>query len=149
MNSPAGTITTTPTSARKLVEEMVARDVNHPSILFWDNGNEGGWNTNLDRVFGEFDPQQRRVLHPWAPFSGVNTAHYLAYDTAEVGVRRARRCSIATASESVNTNDSAKYIYMPTEFMHGLYDGGAGAGFEDYWKMMSASKFSAADSSGR
>ena len=29
---------------------------------------------------------------------------------------------------------------MPTEFLHGLYDGGAGAGLEDYWKMMSASK---------
>ena len=26
----------------KLVEELVTRDVNHPSILFWDNGNEGG-----------------------------------------------------------------------------------------------------------
>src|SRR5262249_19173873 len=39
------------------------------------------------------------------------------------------------------TNDSAKYIYMPTEFQHGLYDGGAGAGLEDYWKLMSASKY--------
>ena len=67
----------------KLVGEMVTRDVNHPSILFWDNGNEGGLNTNLDKVFGRFDPQQRRVLHPWATFSGMNTTHYLAYDKAE------------------------------------------------------------------
>src|SRR5207253_3013488 len=28
---------------RKLIEEMVTFDVNHPSIVFWDNGNEGGW----------------------------------------------------------------------------------------------------------
>ena len=25
---------------------------------------------------------------------------------------------------------------MPTEFLHGLYDGGHGAGLDDYWKMM-------------
>src|ERR1017187_1713781 len=42
----------------KLVHEMVVRDVNHPSILFWDNGNEGGFNTNLDHLFPEYDPQQ-------------------------------------------------------------------------------------------
>ena len=28
----------------KLVKEMVQRDVNHPSIIIWSNGNEGGWN---------------------------------------------------------------------------------------------------------
>jgi len=25
---------------------------------------------------------------------------------------------------------------MPTEFLHGLYDGGAGAGLWDYWELM-------------
>ena len=35
---------------------MVTRDVNHPSILFWDNGNEGGFNTDLDNVFARFAP---------------------------------------------------------------------------------------------
>ena len=34
MNSPAGTITTTPKSARSSSSEMVARDVNHPSHFF-------------------------------------------------------------------------------------------------------------------
>ena len=53
---------------RKLVEETVTRDVNHPSILFWDNGNEGGWNTALDGEFARWDPQGRPVLHPWATF---------------------------------------------------------------------------------
>src|SRR6185369_16107290 len=37
----------TPTGAR-LIAEIVRRDVSHPSILFWDNGNEGGWNTDND-----------------------------------------------------------------------------------------------------
>jgi hypothetical protein len=115
----------------KLVEEMVTRDVNHPSILFWDNGNEGGWNTNLDNDFEKYDPQQRHVLHPWAPFRGVNTAHYLTYNAA---VR-------AGEGLSANTNDATKYIYLPTEFLHGLFDGGAGAGLDDYWKLLSASKY--------
>ena len=123
----------------KLVGEMIARDVNHPCILFWDNGNEGGWNTNLDHLFPELDVQHRRVLHPWAPFSGVNTAHYLAYTQAVkacTGVADVHR-----GKELPPTNDSTRYIYMPTEFLHGLYDGGAGAGMEDYWNLMRSSKY--------
>ncbi len=123
----------------KLVKEMVERDVNHPSILFWDNGNEGGFNTNLDHIYGEIDPQKRRVLHPWATFSGVNTAHYLAYDKAEIA-SGGKKVYYSNNQETVATNDVAKYIYMPTEFLHGLYDGGAGAGLDDYWRMMTASK---------
>lgn len=119
----------------KLVREMVVRDVNHPCILFWDNGNEGGFNTNLDKLFDEYDPQQRRVLHPWATFSGLNTAHYLAYDKAGIAAE-GKRVYYAHNQELVDTNNSTKYIYMPTEFLHGLYDGGAGAGLDDYWRMM-------------
>lgn len=122
----------------KLVREMVVRDVNHPSILFWDNGNEGGWNTNLDKLFAEHDPQQRRVLHPWATFSGLNTSHYLAYDVARVACLGTK--TYFDGAERIETNDPVRYIYMPTEFMHGLFDGGAAAGLDDYWKMMTASK---------
>jgi hypothetical protein len=106
---------------RKLVEEMIVRDVNHPSILFWDNGNEGGWNRELDGDFSRWDPQRRRVLHPWEKFSGINTAHYRPYPTVE------QICS-------------SNMIYLPTEFLHGLYDGGAGAGMEDFWGLMRQSK---------
>lgn len=119
----------------KLVREMVTRDVNHPCILFWDNGNEGGFNTNLDKLYGEYDPQQRRVLHPWATFSGVNTAHYLAFDKADIAAR-GQRVYFTGKDEAVDTIDQTKYIYMPTEFMHALYDGGGGAGLDDYWRMM-------------
>jgi beta-galactosidase/beta-glucuronidase len=42
---------------RRLVREMVTRDVNHPSILFWDNGNEGGFNRDLDGEFALYDPR--------------------------------------------------------------------------------------------
>jgi hypothetical protein len=125
----------------QLVHEMVVRDVNHPSILFWDNGNEGGFNTNLDHLFPELDPQHRRVLHPWSAFSGVNTAHYLDYEQATVACEGSPLFYHSNGRTFAATNDTEKYIYMPTEFQHGLYDGGAGAGMEDYWKLMTASKY--------
>ncbi len=124
----------------KLVHEMVTRDVNHPSILFWDNGNEGGFNTNLDKIFDQLDPQNRRVLHPWAPFGGLNTIHYLPYDflkLACVGVPIIFHKDHYVAY----TNSPDKFIYMPTEFLHGLFDGGAGAGLVETWDLMSHSKY--------
>jgi hypothetical protein len=102
---------------RKLVKEMVIRDVNHPSILFWDNGNEGGWNTELDNDFALYDPQQRTVLHPWNKFNDVDTKHYPDYSYIE---------------KAAEKDD----ILLHTEMIHGLYDGGHGAGLEDYWNLM-------------
>jgi hypothetical protein len=99
----------------RLVPELVRRDVNHPSILFWDNGNEAGFNLDLDGEFGKYDPQQRAVLHPWDVFSGIDTTHYLPYDCC--------------AGQYVH----GRNLIMPTEFQHGLYDGGAGAGLRDMW----------------
>lgn len=106
----------TPTGER-LVKQIVKRNVNHPSILFWDNGNEGGWNTDQDDEFGKWDPQNRRVLHPWELHDGVDTSHYRNYETTQQKMQ-------------------AGNIFMPTEYLHGLYDGGHGAGLEDYWNVM-------------
>lgn len=126
----------TPTGTR-LVEAMVTRDVNHPSILFWNNGNEGGSNPELDAVFHRFDPQRRRVLHPWALRAGINTAHYLMFTNAEVAARgEPMYWHPKEKVEKVDPNLPNGWIYLPTEFLHGLYDGGAGAGLEDYWRMM-------------
>ncbi len=63
----------------KLVKAMVTRDVNHPSVILWDNGNEEGWNTEVDDDFALWDPQHRKVLHPWDIFSGIETDHYENY----------------------------------------------------------------------
>lgn len=107
-----------------LVAATVTRDVNHPSILFWDNGNEGGWNTALDDDFALYDPQKRAVLHPWTTFGVVDTSHYQSYAG-----------TVAKAAGST--------VFMPNEFLHGLYDGGAGAGLNDYWKVMGGARRSA------
>ena len=106
----------TPTSKR-LIKQLVTRDVNHPSVLFWDNGNEGGWNLETDDEFAKYDPQKRRVLHPWELFGGIDTDHYENYESVENKMRGSN-------------------IFMPTEHLHGLYDGGHGAGLDDFWKLM-------------
>jgi hypothetical protein len=124
----------------RLVKEMVTHDVDHPCILFWDNGNEGGFNTNLDRLFDQYDPQDRRVLHPWIPFNGVDTIHYPTYDFVKLACQ-GYPVYFHHNAYFANTNDPARYIFMPTEFLHGLYDGGAGAGLADVWSLMEQSKY--------
>lgn len=109
---------------RKLLREMLERDVNHPCIVLWGNGNEGGWNTKLDSLFDQYDPlQKRHVIHPWADFDGLDTHHYPTYLT---GVGR--------LTNGYN-------VFLPTEFMHAMYDEGGGAGLRDFWDRWSTSPY--------
>lgn len=103
---------------RKLLREMIAHDVNHPSVIMWDNGNEGGWNTAYDKDFKEADIQKREVNHPWGAHEKTNTAHYVNYDYL------------------AGDHFAPRSIFFPTELLHGLYDGGHGAGLEDFWLRM-------------
>ncbi|WP_144883802.1 glycoside hydrolase family 2 protein [Lacibacter cauensis] len=105
-------------TGKKLLKEMIDHDVNHPSIIFWANGNEGGHNLALDKYFTEFDIQQRPVVHPWQLFGGFDTQHYREYNYG------------------IGNYENGKDIVMPTEFLHGQFDGGHGAGIEDYWEKM-------------
>lgn len=107
----------TPTGTKRL-KEMIDHDRNHPSIIFWNNGNEGGHNFELDHLFTEMDIQQRPVVHPWQLFGGIETQHYREY------------------GYGIGNYEHGHDILMPTEFLHGLYDGGHGAGLEDYWEAM-------------
>lgn len=107
----------TPTGS-KLFHEMIVHDENHPSIIFWANGNEGGHNLDLDTLFKQEDIQKRPVIHPWQVFSGFDTQHYREYNYG------------------IGNYDHGHDIVMPTEFLHGNFDGGHGAGLEDYWKAM-------------
>ncbi|WP_139062135.1 glycoside hydrolase family 2 TIM barrel-domain containing protein [Ochrovirga pacifica] len=104
--------------ARKIVKETVVRDVNHPSVILWANGNEQGWNSEVDADFAQWDIQKREVIHPWSIYKKTNTIHYSHYHSL------------------INDAYSQEKILFPTEFLHGLYDGGHGAGLEDYWNIM-------------
>ena len=103
-----------------LIKEMITRDLNHPSIIFWANGNEGGTNKNLDGEFYKWDFSKRTVIHPHHrpgnDFNGIDCNHYEDY-----------------YSTKKILDDSL--IYMPTEFLHAQDDGGAASGMYDFWKL--------------
>ncbi|WP_205461913.1 glycoside hydrolase family 2 protein [Mangrovibacterium lignilyticum] len=109
----------------KLVHEMVILDVNHPSIIFWSNGNEGGTNKELDDDFAIYDPSIRPVIHahhrPGNDYNGIDCNHYENYHS----------------SEKILDGD---LIFMPTEFLHAQDDGGAAAGLADFWDLFWNSK---------
>lgn len=113
---------------KKIVKETVIRDVNHPSVLFWDNGNEGGTNKELDKEFLIYDPSKRDVLHPHHRpgnhFNGIDCNHYENY-------------------ASIQKILSDSLIYMTTEFLHCQDDGGAASGLFDFWELMWSSEKSA------
>lgn len=102
-------------TAQRLLPEFMLRDVNHPCVFIWSNGNEGGWNTSVDSLFAKYDPQHRKVIHPWSDFDGIDTHHYPAYQTGTYRMQNGQN------------------VFMPTEFLHSKYDKGGGAALEDMW----------------
>lgn len=105
----------------KLIKETILRDENHPSVVIWNHGNEGGWNFANEKHFHKYDIQKRPVLYPWLLRNGADTHHYPAFDFS--------------IGRYVNGNDP----FMATELLHGLYDGGHGAGLDDYWRLYQTS----------
>jgi hypothetical protein len=112
-------------TGRKLVKELILKDINHPSIVLWANGNEGGFNFDLVPDYARHDIQQRPVIHPWINRDGINTKHYIPWNYG------------------INTFFQGKDVFFPTEFLHGLYDGGHGAGLDDFWNLMCSNPLSA------
>ncbi len=112
-------------TGEKLFKEMIDHDGYHPSVIMWANGNEGGHNFELDTLFKQYDVQQRPVVHPWQLFGGIETQHYREYNYG------------------IGNYENGKEIVMPTEFLHGQFDGGHGAGLEDYWEKMWCNPLSA------
>ncbi|HAO78026.1 MAG TPA: glycoside hydrolase family 2 [Verrucomicrobia subdivision 3 bacterium] len=112
----------------RLIGEMIRRDVNHPCIFAWDNGNEGGANPNLDggaggstNYFALYDIQNRLVIRPQqggSVFNGVVTDHYENYSSVTNYLR-----------------PGAPNVFMPTEMLHALYDGSGGASLAEMWEV--------------
>ena len=105
----------------KLVKETVLRDHNHPCVVVWDHGNEGGWDFANEKGFHQYDIQKRPVIYPWLLRNGVDTHHYPEFNYA--------------IGRFVFGNDP----FMATELLHGLYDGGHGAGLEEFWRSYESS----------
>lgn len=122
---------------RPLVREMIERDADHPSILIWANGNEGGHNFDLVADFAKHDPQARPVIHPKSVLSGIDAWHYPTWSELmarlDPGSLRSRWRGLRGSTP----------IHLATEFQHGLFDGGGGASLADFWDAMRASPLGA------
>ncbi|RRN76844.1 glycoside hydrolase family 2, partial [Pseudoxanthomonas sp. SGD-10] len=103
-----------------LVKEMIQRDVNHPSIILWSNGNEGGHNFDLLPEYPKYDLSNRTVIHahhrPGNAINGIDCNHYEDYYSTQNILK-------------------GPNIYLTTEFLHSQDDGGAAAGLQDIWEL--------------
>jgi hypothetical protein len=77
---------------------MILRDENHPSVVIWANGNEGGWEFDNEASYHLYDIQQRTVIYSWLLRNGVDVHHY---PSLNYGIAKYH-----------NGNDP----FMPTEF---------------------------------
>lgn len=122
-------------TGRELVRTTVTRDVNHPSIVMWANGNHFAYNPDFEPMFYQWDIQDRIVLHnaakaeslplpanPETPI--VDTRYYPTW-------------------QQLNERLNGDYPYMSMEALHALYDGGGGASLQDYWTRMEDSPLGA------
>ncbi len=117
----------------KILKELVVRDVNHPSIILWGNGNHIAHTPEFDPLFAKWDIQNRRPLKNEAKANDifanyspnwdiVNTTYYPDYETAKKNLFE------------------MNHIYLPNEVLHALYDGGGAANLKTYWDMFEKSK---------
>lgn len=117
----------------KIVKELVVRDVNHPSVVLWGNGNHKAHMPEFDEVFFKWDIQNRRPLKNESKSSNifanydpefdiVNTTYYPGYE------------------QLMERLFEENHIVMPNEVLHALYDGGGGANLKTYWDAFEKSK---------
>lgn len=95
---------------------MIECDVNYFFIIIWSNGNEGGWNYNLDFLFVKYDKLQKcYMVYFWVDFNDLDIYYYFIYLIGVV-------CFI-----------NGYKVFMFIEFMYVMYDQGGGVGLCDFW----------------
>lgn len=106
---------------------MVLRDKNHPSIVFWSMGNESGWGKNFDTAYGtmkDADPQKRPVH-----YESKNPAY--AYKSSRYDIISDMYSSIEKL-EFLFNGDTARPVII-CEYAHTM---GNGLGnFRKYWNL--------------
>ena len=116
----------------KLVKELVIRDVNHPSIILWGNGNHVSHNPELDEHFFKWDIQKRRPLKNAAKKEDVFKNYSPSFDIVDT--------RFYPSYDNLIDRLNGEHIVLPNEALHALYDGGGAAGLKDYWDAFKASK---------
>ncbi|MEO1086232.1 MAG: hypothetical protein AAFY88_18495, partial [Acidobacteriota bacterium] len=84
---------------------------------------------------GEFalhDPQGRAVMHPRGLLEPVDSAHYPTWQELVRGL------DLDDPRRSDSDAPDGE-LYIATEALHGLFDGGSGAGLAEFWRQMRAS----------
>ena len=109
------------------VMELVHAHVNHPSIVIWSLGNEGGPGDNFKAAYNaikEFD------LSRPVQYERNN-------DIVDMGSNQYP--SIAWTREAVKGKYNMKYPFHISEYAHSM--GNAGGNLEDYWEAMESTNF--------
>jgi hypothetical protein len=118
---------------RKLVKELVVRDVNHPCVILWGNGNHNAHNPDFDEVFFKWDPQKRRPLKNAPKSAKIFSDYFPEFDI----VNTTYYPNYTQITQRLFKED---HIVLPNECLHALYDGGGGANLKTYWDAFEASK---------
>ncbi|MDR0604709.1 MAG: hypothetical protein LBG80_10440 [Bacteroidales bacterium] len=69
-----------PHTTLRLVKSTVIRDVYHPCVGMWANGNEGGYNKEARQDYSLYDSQNRIAIEPVSKANGTDTKHYPRYN---------------------------------------------------------------------
>lgn len=107
--------------------EMVAAHVNHPSIVIWSLGNEGGPGYNFKESYDAI--------------KAFDTSRPVQYernnDIVDIGSNQYP--SIAWMREAVKGGYDLKYPFHVSEYAHNM--GNAGGNLREYWEAMESTNF--------
>ncbi len=110
------------------VERMIARDRNHPSIIFWSMGNESGYGEN-----------HKAMIARAREMDGTRPIHYEgAYDAPEVDVVSTMYPPVLEDDERKSLANEAKLDdprpYYMCEYAHAM--GNGPGNLDEYWQLI-------------